>query len=98
MTAVTIPPNNKDPITLKSGDTLTVNTGGTSTDVTVNDGATETVNNGGTSLRTTVNDGGQENVRSGTADRTTINGGDLAIFHGRQHEDQFFAFFSLLPS
>jgi autotransporter passenger strand-loop-strand repeat protein len=81
MTDYTIPPNNKEPIDLKSGDILTVNSGGKSTDVTIQDGATEDVNAGGTSFRTTINEGGIENVNHGTTDFTTINGGLETLDH-----------------
>src|SRR4051794_28110968 len=81
MTAYKIPPNNVLPIVLNSGDTLTVSSGGKSTDVTVQDGATETVNAGGSSLRTTINEGGLEEVHNGAVKFTTINGGTLDIFH-----------------
>jgi autotransporter passenger strand-loop-strand repeat protein len=89
MTSYTIPPNQtKIPLVLDAGDTLTVNSGGRSTDVTVSDGATEQVNAGGSSFRTTVNDGGLEDVNGGTLDVkktvidfTTINGGAVNLFH-----------------
>lgn len=81
MTDYTIPPNNTKPIDLKSGDTLTVNSGGISTDVTVQDGATENVNAGGKSFRTTINEGGIEDVHHGTTDFTTINGGREILDH-----------------
>jgi len=41
MTAYTLPPDNANPITLMSGDTLTVNASGTSRNVTILDGAVE---------------------------------------------------------
>ena len=81
MTAITIPPNNTQPITLQSGDTLTVNQGGTSKNITINDGATEFVGTGGKAVNTTVNDGGRLEV-SGAIDQTTINGGGVILHHG----------------
>jgi autotransporter passenger strand-loop-strand repeat protein len=87
MTNYTIPPNNKDAITLNSGDTLTVSARGTSSNITVNDGATETVNSGGRSHITTINDGGIETVNGGAdvtqtvAELTAINGGRLDLNH-----------------
>jgi autotransporter passenger strand-loop-strand repeat protein len=80
MATITIPPDNKNPITLQSGDTLTVNTGGTSKQITINDGATETVNTGGKAINTTVNDGGFL-FASGTIDQTTLNGGGVILTH-----------------
>src|SRR5262245_58619438 len=81
MTAITIPPDNKNPITLQSGDTLTVNTGGTSKNVTINDGANEFVRTGGKAINTTVNDGGILDVNGGTIDQTTLNGGGVILTH-----------------
>src|SRR5262245_20103759 len=80
MATITIPPDNKNPITLQSGDTLTVNTGVTSKQITINDGATETVNTGGKAINTTVNDGGFL-FASGTIDQTTLNGGGVILTH-----------------
>jgi autotransporter passenger strand-loop-strand repeat protein len=67
---------------LQSGDTLTVNQGGTSKSITINDEATETVNTGGRAVNTTVNDGGTLNVQGGAIDQTTINGGTVFLQHG----------------
>jgi autotransporter passenger strand-loop-strand repeat protein len=78
---ITIPPDNKNPITLQSGDTLTVNTGGTSKNITINDGANEFVRTGGKAVFTTVNDGGRLEVNGGTIDQTTINGGGVILTH-----------------
>jgi autotransporter passenger strand-loop-strand repeat protein len=86
MTSYTLPPDNKQPIVLQAGDTLTVLKGGKSHNITVNDGAIETVNQGGVSDHTTLNgnsvDAGTENVHDGTADFTTLNGGFLNLDHG----------------
>jgi autotransporter passenger strand-loop-strand repeat protein len=86
MTDITIPPDNKNPITLGNGDTLTVNAGGTSKNITINDGATETVNTSGKALNTTVNDGGMLEVHGAInqttiIDQTTINGGGVILTH-----------------
>jgi autotransporter-associated beta strand protein/autotransporter passenger strand-loop-strand repeat protein len=79
-----IPPDNgeRNPITLNSGDILTVNAPGKSTDVTIQGGGTEIVNMGGYSFRTTINADaphgqGVELVTGGTLDITTINGGKV---------------------
>jgi autotransporter passenger strand-loop-strand repeat protein len=80
MTAITIPPDNTKPITLQSGDILTVKQGGTSKNVTINDGAEEDIATGGKAINTTVNDGGRLEA-SGTIDQTTINGGGVILTH-----------------
>jgi autotransporter passenger strand-loop-strand repeat protein len=81
MATITIPPDNTQPITLQSGDTLTVNSGGTSKSITINDGATEFVNTGGKAVNTTVNDGGRLEVNGGAIDQTTLNGGGVILHH-----------------
>jgi autotransporter passenger strand-loop-strand repeat protein len=82
MTHYTIPPPQTQPrITLHFGDTLTVNSGGRSHDITIDDGGKEIVNAGGSSLLTTINDGGEEEVTNGSIVDTTINGGQLSVFH-----------------
>jgi hypothetical protein len=81
-----IPPPDTFSGTLNSGDTLTVNDKGTSTNVVVQGGATEIVNQGGKSSSTTINfDEGLKlqgvlAVTGGTLDITTINGGKVVTF------------------